>query len=416
MGMTIAEKIIARAAGVSEVKPGDIHTVEVDQLMSNDGTTHLTIDMYHNKLKNQKIADVNKLVWIVDHNVPSDSPKTAASHKKMRDFAKEHGITFYEGQGVCHQIMMENHVRPGQLIFGADSHTCAYGALGAFGTGVGCTDYLYAMVTGKSWVLVPETIRFNLTGQLKDGVYARDVILTIIGKISANGANYKAMEFAGEGLKTLNMSDRIAICNLCVEAGAKTALMEVDEIAMDYLKEHGREPVATFTSDEDATFSEVYDIDLSKIEPIVAKPHFVDNVVPAKECAGVKIDEAFLGSCNNGRLEDLRVGAEIIKGKKVHPLVRFLVVPASNEVYQQALKEGLIDIFMEAGAIVMNANCSVCWGSCQGVIGEGETLISTGTRNFKGRAGHPDSFVYLASAATVTASAIKGVIATADEV
>ena len=416
MGMTIAEKIIARAAGVSEVKPGDIHTVEVDQLMSNDGTTHLTIDMYHNKLKNPKIADVNKLVWIVDHNVPSDSPKTAASHKKIRDFSKEHGITFYEGQGVCHQIMMENHVRPGQLIFGADSHTCAYGALGAFGTGVGCTDYLYAMVTGKSWVLVPETIRFNLTGKLKAGVYARDVILTIIGKIGANGANYKAMEFAGEGLKTLNMSDRISICNLCVEAGAKTALMEVDEVAMDYLKEHGREPVATYTSDEDATFSEVYDIDLGEIEPIVAKPHFVDNVVPAKECAGVKIDEAFLGSCNNGRLEDLRVGAEILKGKKVHPLVRFLVVPASNAVYQAALEEGLIDIFMEAGAIVMNANCSVCWGSCQGVIGEGETLISTGTRNFKGRAGHPDSFVYLASAATVTASAIKGVIATADEV
>ena len=416
MGMTIAEKIIARAAGVSEVKPGDIHTVEVDQLMSNDGTTHLTIDMYHNKLKNPKIADVNKLVWIVDHNVPSDSPKTAASHKKMRDFAKEHGITFYEGQGVCHQIMMENHVRPGQLIFGADSHTCAYGALGAFGTGVGGTDYLYAMVTGKSWVLVPETIRFNLTGKLKDGVYARDLILTIIGKISANGANYKAMEFAGEGLKTLTMSDRIAICNLCVEAGAKTALMEVDEVAMDYLKEHGREPVATYTSDEDAVFSEVYDINLDEIEPIVAKPHFVDNVVPAKECAGVKIDEAFLGSCNNGRLEDLRVGAEILKGKKVHPLVRFLVVPASNAVYQAALEEGLIDIFMEAGAIVMNANCSVCWGSCQGVIGEGETLISTGTRNFKGRAGHPDSFVYLASAATVTASAIKGVIATADEV
>ena len=224
------------------------------------------------------------------------------------------------------------------------------------------------------------------------------------------------MEFAGEGLKTLTMSDRIAICNLCVEAGAKTALMEVDEVAMDYLKEHGREPVATYTSDEDAVFSEVYDINLDEIEPIVAKPHFVDNVVPAKESAGVKIDEAFLGSCNNGRLEDLRVGAEILKGKKVHPLVRFLVVPASNAVYQAALEEGLIDIFMEAGAIVMNANCSVCWGSCQGVIGEGETLISTGTRNFKGRAGHPDSFVYLASAATVTASAIKGVIATADEV
>ncbi len=414
MGMTIAEKIIARAAGVKEVKPGDIHTVEVDRLMSNDGTTHLTIDMYNSQLNHPHIADVNKLVWIVDHNVPSDSPKTAASQKKMRDFAKEHGITFYEGAGVCHQIMMENHVRPGELIFGADSHTCAYGALGAFGTGVGCTDYLYAMVTGKSWVLVPETLRFNLTGKLPDGVYARDLILTIIGQIGANGANYKAMEFAGEGLKTLTMSDRIAICNLCVEAGAKTALMEVDDTAMEYLHAHGREPVACYQSDADAVFSAVYDIDLGSIVPIVAKPHFVDNVCPAKEAAGIKIDEAFLGSCNNGRIEDLRVGASLIKGKKVHPLVRFLVVPASQAVYQEALKEGIIDTFMEAGAIVMNPNCSVCWGSCQGVIGEGETLISTGTRNFKGRAGHKDSYVYLASAATVTASAVKGSITTAD--
>lgn len=414
MGMTIAEKIIAAAAGVESVKAGDIHTVEVDRLMSNDGTTHLTIDMYHKKLKNPHIADVSKLVWIVDHNVPSDSPKTAASHKKMRDFAKTHGITYYEGQGVCHQIMMENHVCPGELILGADSHTCAYGALGAFGTGVGCTDYLYAMVTGKSWLLVPETIRFHLTGKLSEGVYARDLILTIIGKIGANGANYKAMEFVGDGMKSLTMSDRISICNLCVEAGAKTALMEVDEIAMNYLTAHGRKPKHVFTSDSDAVFAAEYTIDLGEIKPIVAKPHFVDNVCDAKECAGIKIDEAFLGSCNNGRLEDLRVGAEIIKGKKVHPLVRFLVVPASNTVYQEALREGLIQIFMEAGAIVMNANCSVCWGSCQGVVGENEVLISTGTRNFKGRAGHPSAQVYLASAATVTASAIAGKIITAD--
>ena len=412
--MTIAEKIIAAAAGVEYVQAGDIHTVEVDQLLSNDGTTHLTIDMYHNKLKNPHIADVSKLVWVVDHNVPCDSPKTAASHKKMRDFAKEHGITFYEGAGVCHQVMMENHVRPGELIFGADSHTCAYGALGAFGTGVGCTDYLYAMVTGKSWVLVPETIRFNLTGKLPEGVYARDLILTIIGQISANGANYMAMEFGGEGLATLTMADRIAVCNLCVEAGAKTALMEVDDVALNYLKEHGRTPKHIFKSDEGAQYAKVYEIDLSTIQPIVAKPHFVDNVVPAKECAGVKIDEAFIGSCNNGRIEDLRVAAAVLKGRKVHPLVRLLVVPASQTVYMQALKEGLMDIFMEAGAIVMNANCSVCWGSCQGVIGEGETLISTGTRNFKGRAGHPNSFVYLASAATVAASAVAGVITTAD--
>ena len=414
-GMTIAEKIIARAAGLSQVKAGDIATVTLDRLMSNDGTTHLTIGMYE-KLKNPHIADKDKLVWIVDHNIPSDSPKTAASQKKMRDFAKANDIKFYEGEGVCHQVMMENHVVPGELIFGADSHTCAYGALGAFGTGVGCTDYLYAMVTGTSWVMVPGTLRFNLRGKLNDGVYARDVILSIIGKIGANGANYKAMEFAGEGLHSLSMADRISICNLCVEAGAKTALMEVDDVAMDYLKEHGREPKACFTSDDDAVFEQVYGIDLSTIQPIVAKPHFVDNVVPAKESLGVKIDEAFLGSCNNGRIEDLRVGAAIIKGKKVAPKVRFLVVPASRSVYLQAMKEGLLDIFMDAGAIVMNPNCSVCWGSCQGVIGEGETLISTGTRNFKGRAGHKDSFVYLASAATVTASAIKGEIATADMV
>ena len=413
MGMTIAEKIIALAAGTDSAKAGDIHTVELDYLMSNDGTTHLTIDMY-NKLKHPRIADVGKLVWIIDHNVPSDSPKTAASHKKMRDFAREHGITFYEGKGVCHQIMAENHVVPGQLIFGADSHTCAYGALGAFGTGVGCTDYLYGMVTGRSWVLVPETLRFNLTGRLQNGATARDLILTIIGRIGANGANYKAMEFVGEGMKNLTMSDRICICNLCVEAGAKTALMEVDQITMDYLNAHGRQPKACFKSEEDAVFAATYDINMDEIVPIVAKPHFVDNVVPAVECAGTKIQEAFLGSCNNGRIEDLRLAAEIIKGRKVAEGVRFLVVPASGAVYMQALKEGLLDIFMEAGAIVMNANCSVCWGSCQGVIGQGETLISTGTRNFKGRAGHKDSFVYLGSAATVTASAIKGEIATAD--
>lgn len=412
MGMTLAEKIIASAAGVESVRPGDIHTVELDLLMSNDGTTHLTIDMY-NKLANPRIADVNKLVWIVDHNMPCDSPKTAASHKKMRDFAKANGITFYEGKGVCHQVMMENHVRPGQLIFGADSHTCAYGALGAFGTGVGCTDYLYAMVTGKSWVLVPESLKFNLHGKLRPGVTARDLILSIIGQIGANGANYKAMEFCGEGLKTLTMADRIAICNLCVEAGAKTAIMEADEVAQKYLAERGRTPKAVFQSDEDAVYAETYEIDLDSIVPVVAKPHFVDQVVPAEECKGIHIDEAFLGSCNNGRIEDLRAGAKLIKGRKVAETVRFLVVPASNEVYRQALKEGILQTFMEVGAIVMNANCSVCWGSCQGVIGEGEVLISTGTRNFKGRAGHPNSFVYLASAETVTASAILGQIATA---
>ena len=415
MGMTIAEKIIALAAGVPEVKAGDIHTVNLDRMMSNDGTTHLTVDMYHNKLKHPHIADPKKMVFIVDHNVPSDSPKTAASQKKMRDFAREHNIDFWEGKGVCHQIMMENYVRPGELIFGADSHTCTYGALGAFGTGVGCTDLLYGMVTGTSWVLVPETVKFNLVGKLPEGVYPRDLMLTIIGEIGANGVNYQVMEFTGEGTKTLSVNDRMVLCNLAVEAGAKTAIFQADEIALEYLRERGREPKAVFESDPDAVYAREYTFDLSKIQPVAARPDFVDDVVPAKEVCGVRIDEAFLGSCNNGRIDDLRVGAKILKGHKVSDHVRFLVVPASQEVYLQAMKEGLIEIFMERGAIVMNPNCSVCWGSCQGVIGENEVLISTGTRNFKGRAGHPSSKVYLGSAATVTASAIKGEICTADQ-
>lgn len=413
MGMTIAEKIIAAAAGVESVKPGDIHTVNLDRLMSNDGTTHLTVDMYRNQLKHPRIADTKKLVFIVDHNVPADNPKTAASQKKMRDFAREHEIDFWEGKGVCHQIMMEHYVCPGELIFGADSHTCTYGALGAFGTGVGCTDFLYGMVTGTSWVLVPETVKFNLVGSLPEGVYPRDLMLTIIGEIGANGCNYQVMEFTGEGARTLSINDRMVLCNLAVEAGAKTGIFEADEAAMEYLKAHGRQPKAVYTSDPDAVYAREYTFDLSKIQPVVARPDFVDDVVPAKDVCGVKIDEAFLGSCNNGRIDELRVGASIIKGKKVADSVRFLVVPASQDVYRQALEEGLIDIFMEAGAIVMNPNCSVCWGSCQGVIGENEVLISTGTRNFKGRAGHPSSRVYLGSAATVTASAIAGEIALA---
>ena len=416
MGMTIAEKIIAAAAGVESVRPGDIHTVNLDRMMSNDGTTHLTVDMYNNQLNHPHIADPKKLVFIVDHNVPSDNPKTAASQKKMRDFARENGIDFWEGKGVCHQIMMENYVCSGELIFGADSHTCSYGAIGAFGTGVGCTDFLYGMVTGTSWVLVPETVKFNLIGKLPDGVYARDLILEIIGTVGANGCNYQVMEFTGEGAKTLSISDRIALCNMAVEAGAKTGIFEPDEKAIAYLEEHGRKPKAVYHSDPDAVYAREYTFDLSKIRSVVAKPDFVDNLCPAEEVRGIKIDEAFLGSCNNGRIEDLRVGASILKGHKVADSVRFLVVPASLEIYKQALKEGLIDIFMDAGAIVMNPNCSVCWGSCQGVIGENEVLISTGTRNFKGRAGHPSSKVYLGSAATVTASAIAGKIALAEDI
>jgi 3-isopropylmalate/(R)-2-methylmalate dehydratase large subunit len=364
----------------------------------------------YNKLKHPRIADPDKVVFIVDHNIPAENPKTAAVHKKMREFARANNIKMYEGKGVCHQIMFEDFVQPGQLIFGADSHTCSYGALGAFGTGVGCTDFLYAMVTGSSWVMVPETLRFNLHGKLREGVYPRDLILTIIGDIGANGANYKVMEFAGDGAHGLSINDRFVLCNLAVEAGAKTGIVEPDEKVSAFMKEHGRSDENMFVSDPDAKFLKVYDYDLDKIEPVVARPDFVDDVIPLREVGDVAINEAFLGSCNNGRIDELRVAASLLKGKKVHPDVRFIVAPASNTVYLQALREGIIDVLLEAGAMVMNCNCSVCWGSCQGVIGENEVLISTGTRNFKGRAGHKTSKVYLASAATVTASAIAGKI------
>ncbi len=418
MGMTIGEKIIARAAGVDIVKPNDIHTVTLDRMMSNDGTTHLTVDMYNNLLKHPQVADPDKVVFIMDHNVPAENSKTAEAHRKMRNFAFEHGIRLYEGQGVCHQIMMEDYVCPGELIFGADSHTTSYGALGAFGTGVGCTDFLYGMTTGSSWVMVPETIRFNLHGKLRPGVYARDLILTIIGDIGANGANYKIMEFAGDGAHNLSISDRIVLCNLTVEAGAKAGIVEPDEKVVQYCEEHGRKAEYLYKSDEDATFAAVYEYDLDTIEPVVVRPDFVDNFATLQEVAPEKIaiDEAFVGSCNNGRIEDLRAAADVVRGKKISPKVRFLVAPASRAVYIQALKEGVITDLMEAGAMIMNTNCSVCWGSCQGVIGKNEVLISTGTRNFKGRAGDPSSKVYMASAATVAASALAGYITGSYEV
>ncbi|NLW78631.1 MAG: 3-isopropylmalate dehydratase large subunit [Ruminococcaceae bacterium] len=413
MPQTMAEKIIARAAGVPAVHPGEIHTITLDRLMSNDGTTHMTIDMYH-QLKQPHLAAPEKLVFVIDHNSPADTPKTAAAHRKMRDFAREHSITFYEGKGVCHQLMMENHVCPGEFIIGADSHTCSYGALGAFGTGVGSTDFLYGMVRGQTWVMVPETIRFELHGRLRPGVTPRDVMLSIIGDVGADGCNYKVMEFVGPGIDAMSIDERMVLANLAVEAGAKTALMAPDDKTLAYLAERGRKPTALFKSDDDATFAAVHTYQLEDIVPVVARPDHIDDVVPATDALGVPIDEAFLGSCNNGRIGELRAAAAILKGRRVHPMVRFIVSPASNAVYAQALREGIITVLNDAGAQVVNANCSVCWGSCQGVIGPGEVLISTGTRNFKGRAGHKDSMVYLGSAETVAASAVAGEITTAD--
>jgi len=410
MGMTIGEKILAKASGKDVVKPGDIITAQVDLCMSNDGTTHLNIDIFEKQLKAEKVFDPEKVVFVIDHNVPSESAKTAEVHKKMRLFSQKHSIPFYEGAGVCHQIMIEDYVVPGQLIIAADSHTCSYGGLGAFGTGVGCTDFTSVMHTGEIWLMVPETLKFVMNGHFNQGVYARDLILKIIGDIGANGATYKIMEFGGSAVKKLTIDDRVVLCNMAVEAGAKSGLIEADEATVAYVTSKGRHNMQLFTSDEDASYEQIYQYNLAEVEPMVAIPHCVDDVVPVTEIGEVKIDQGFIGSCNNGRIEELRVAAQILKGNKVAPYVKLLISPASKEVYLQALEEGLMDVFIESGAMVLNANCSVCWGSCQGVIGEGETLISTGTRNFKGRAGHPNSSVYLASAATVAASAITGKI------
>ena len=410
MGMTIAEKIIAAAAGVDSVKPGDIHTVKLDRLMSNDGTTHLTVDMYNNKLKNPHIADAKKLVFIVDHNVPSDSPKTAASQKKMRDFARENHIDFWEGKGVCHQVMIENYVRPGELIFGADSHTCSYGALGAFGTGVGCTDFLYGMVTGTSWVLVPESVKFNLVGKLPEGVYARDLILTIIGEIGANGCNYQAMEFTGEGVASLSMDDRFTICNMAIEAGAKNGIFPVDDKTREYIKGRVNREVTEFAADADAVYDEEYTINLSELRPTVACPHLPENTKTVDELGKIEIQQSVIGSCTNGRIQDMRDAAAILKGRKVKKNVRTIVIPATQTIYLQCIEEGLAKIFVEAGAILSTPTCGPCLGGHMGILAHDEKAVSTTNRNFVGRMGHVSSEIYLANPAVAAASAVAGYI------
>ncbi len=414
MGMTITEKILAHAAHKDSVKAGEIVTVDIDWLMTNDATTHVSIDIFENKVKNKRIHNPKNTIFILDHNVPSESVKTTHVQNKMRKFAKIHGIPLHDGEGVCHQILLEKYVSHGQVVLAADSHTCSMGAVGAFGTGVGSTDFVAAMVTGQTWLMVPKTLKFNLINAFQQGVYARDLILKIVGDIKSDGATYMAMEFRGPALKDLTMDDRIVLCNLAVEAGAKNGIIEPDKVTEHYLQEQGRTSDKTlfFTSDTDCQYEKVYEYDLSSIEPAVVSPHFVDNYDTAsnKEKDNIIIHQGFIGSCNNGRIEELRVAAQILKRKTIAPTVRLLIAPASQSVYLQALKEGLVEVFLDSGAMVLNPNCSVCWGACQGVIGEGEVLISTGTRNFKGRAGSPNSFVYLGSTATVAASCLVGKI------
>lgn len=408
MGKNIVEKIFTRASG-KDVKAGEFVFAKIDLAMMHDITAPLAIKAM-GEIR-EKVWDASKVVMIFDHQSPADSVQAAENQKLLRIFAKEQGILMYDvGEGIAHQIMVENHVLPGMLVVGADSHTCMYGALGCFATGVGSTDMGCALALGKLWFKVPECFKFEVEGKLEKYVYGKDIILKIIGNLGANGANYKACIFGGKVVEDLGMSDRLTICNMSVEMGAKAGIVEPDEVTLNYLKEMGRECKEFVKSDEDANFEKVINLDVTGMGPQVAKPHSVDNVVEVSEVEGVKVDQVFIGSCTNGRYEDLKIAAEILKGEKVARGVRLIVIPASRREYLKALRDGLVEIFLEAGAIFEHPCCGPCMGSSFGLIASGEVSVSTSNRNFLGRQGSPKGMIYLVNPAVAAATAIYGEI------
>lgn len=411
MGKTIAEKILSAHAR-ADLRAGDFAVCSVDFCFGQDGTSAIIIDRIK-ELGIGKVFDSKKFCMVIDHNAPAPNLGASRVQKKMRDFAKEQNTLLYDiNCGVCHQIIPEKgHILPGYLVLGADSHTCTYGALGALSTGVGSTDLAVALATGKNWFKVPETIKITLSGKMPKGVYAKDIILYIAGDLTANGVTYQALEFYGPPLTQLSMDGRFTICNMVVELGAKCGFMAVDAKTICWLKERTHKRYTAYEADSDASYILVKEYDVSKIEPSVAKPHTVDNYAKVSEVKGRAINEAFIGTCTNGRFEDLKVAARILKNKKVKQGIKLIVAAASGAIYMQALQEGLIEIFITAGAVVLNPGCGPCVGTHQGVPADGEVVISTANRNFIGRMGNPKAFIYLASPATVSASAIEGKIA-----
>ena len=406
MGKTVTEKIFSRASK-KDVKAGDFVFAEIDLAMANDITAPLAIKAFNEITNGGRVFDPKRIVIVLDHQSPADSINAAENHKKLRKFADEQGIIFYDvGEGIAHQLMVEKHVKPGMLVVGADSHTCMYGALGAFSTGIGSTDMGAVFALGKLWFKVPETIKFEINGKLSKGVYSKDVILKIIGMIGADGANYKAAEFCGEAIRNMDMSQRFTMTNMAIEMGAKAGIIEPDKETKRYLGTEFEE----IRSDEDANYERVIELDVSDLEPQVALPHKVDNVKPISEVEGIKADQVFIGSCTNGRFEDLKIAAEILKGEKVAKGTRLIIIPASKNEYMRALKEGLIEIFVEAGAIVEHPCCGPCMGGSFGLIASGENSVSTSNRNFIGRQGSPEGKIYLVSPATAAATAIYGVL------
>ena len=411
MKKTIAEKILSKHAG-KDLRAGDFAICKVDFTFGQDGTSSIIID----RIKDLGVKNLKtKFCMVIDHSAPSPSEGVSGVHQKMRDFSKVFKIKIFDiGCGICHQVIPESgSVFPGDLVIGADSHTCTYGAVGAFSTGVGSTDLAITLSTGANWFKVPATIKIVIKGKLSKGVYAKDIILHIIGKLKADGATYKAVEFSGPVINNMGMDGRFTICNMLVEMGAKAGFMPVDKKTLAWFKSKvaGKKRIEQIAADNGANYESVYEFDVSRLKPLVSIPHSVDNVADAASLKKVRINEAFLGTCTNGRIDDFKVAAKVLNKRKVHSNVRLIIAPSSREVYLEAIRLGLVEIFIKAGAIILAPGCGPCVGTHNGVPADGEVVISTANRNFKGRMGNPAAFIYLASPATVAASAVKGYIA-----
>ncbi len=418
MGMTITEKILCLKSGKEKLSPGDLIMARVDIALGNDVTAPLAIAEFR-KAGGRKVFDRKRVVLIPDHFTPNKDINAALQCKIMRDFAREQDLLHYyelgEG-GVEHALLPEKGiVLPGDLVIGADSHTCTYGALGAFATGVGSTDLAAAMLSGEAWFKVPETIKVSLAGRPGRWVSGKDIILYLIGLIGVDGANYRALEFTGEAIARLGMADRFTIANMVIEAGAKNGIFPPDEVTLAYVEKRAKRNHTLLASDPDADYARVIELDVGSVEPQVAFPHLPSNVRDISRVGEVKIDQAVIGSCTNGRIEDLRIAAEVLKGRQVDPRVRLIVIPATQEIYGQALEEGLLSVFLKARAVISAPTCGPCLGGHMGVLAEGERAVATTNRNFVGRMGHPASEVYLANPAVAAASAVLGRIASPEE-
>jgi 3-isopropylmalate/(R)-2-methylmalate dehydratase large subunit len=408
MGKTIAEKIFSQHSG-EDARAGDLVIAHLDFIMGQDGTAPLAINSFH-EMRGEKVFDPSKVAFVIDHSAPSPNEGVSSLHKLMREFTSKQGILLYDiGHGVCHQLMLEQgHVVPGDLVIGADSHTCTYGALNAFSTGVGSTDLAAGIISGKLWFKVPETIKFLCEGILPPGVFSKDLILYLIGDIGADGATYLAAEYCGETISALDVEERFTIANMAIEMGAKAGLMEFDEKVKKWVAGRSKKPPRPVFADPDAKYLEIRKYDLSHLEPQIACPHTVDNVSPVGQVEGLPVQQAFIGTCTNGRINDLRIAARILTGKKVSPGVRLIVAPSSRQVFLDAMNEGIIQVLVEAGAAIVTPGCGPCVGTHNGVPSDGEVVLSTANRNFKGRMGNSRASIYLASPATVAASAVTG--------